>query len=387
MIRRMSSFILAALVLTAAVFLPPLDAAETAPIKPGDTIATTQPDTPLKSGDTTLLTLPKGTGLTAEEINGDWVRVTVNQDGKKITGWVYARHLARDGSSADRKASNTFLLRAADLFNNGDLDGALDKLNKAIRLDPSHAEAYQARGDLWRNKNELDKAIADCTEAIRLDPQLATAYTTRGAAWCQKGDFDKAIADCTEAIRLDPKQAFAYGVRGEASQKRGFVISGGSTGPRTWTSEEVQKGMNEVLDKSIADYEHAIHLNPRFAPFYLMRAEAWRGKGALDKAIAGYTETIRVDPKNVSAYVARAGVLAEKNEYDRAIADCTEAIRLDQQLAQAYLLRRMVRKAKGDQDGATADLAEARRNCPGIIKDGYCVSMRAGERGLPMSMA
>jgi carboxyl-terminal processing protease len=95
MIRRMSSFILAALVLTAAVFLPSLHAADTGPIKPGDTIGTTQPDTPLKSGDTTLLTLPKGTGLTAEEINGDWVRVTVNQDGKKTTGWVHATHVAR----------------------------------------------------------------------------------------------------------------------------------------------------------------------------------------------------------------------------------------------------------------------------------------------------
>src|SRR5262245_10529468 len=44
------------------------------------------------------------------------------------------------------------------------------------------AALYTNRGVEWRAKGNLDRAIADYTEAIRIDPTFAGAYYARGNA-------------------------------------------------------------------------------------------------------------------------------------------------------------------------------------------------------------
>ncbi|MBM4095019.1 MAG: tetratricopeptide repeat protein, partial [Planctomycetes bacterium] len=351
-------------------------------IQLGDKIVTAHAATPVKSGETTLSTLGQGVELTAEATRGDWVKVTVDGNGKKTTGWIHARHLTRAGSSADRMAANAHLRRAIDLLNRGDLDGAMERLNHAIRLDPTHAEAYQERGRIWLRKNEPDRGIADCTEAIRLLPDVAAAYVTRGAAWSQKGEYDKTIADCDEAIRLDSTFAIAYAIRAEATHDRGFRVAAGPSGELPLTSEEFEQGVQGVLDKTIADYTHAIRLDPTVAVFYKWRADTWQEKEDFDNAVADYAKSLSLDPKNAEVYVARSRAWSCKSAFDKAIADCTQAVRLDPQLFDAYILRRLSRYAKGDQAGATEDLAQARKCCSAAFEAGYGISLRAGHRRL-----
>ncbi len=113
------------------------------------------------------------------------------------------------------------LRRASDHMDAGDYDSAIADYTEAIRLDPTRADAYFWRGEVYRGKDDFDSAIADYTQAIRLDPKDAVAYFERGIAYCVKGDYDSAIADYTEAIRLDPKDARAYYGRGLAYQVKG----------------------------------------------------------------------------------------------------------------------------------------------------------------------
>ena len=54
------------------------------------------------------------------------------------------------------------------------------------------------------DQQELDKAIVDFTTAIGLDERLAAAYDARGTAWFRKKHFDKTIADYEKAVQLDP---------------------------------------------------------------------------------------------------------------------------------------------------------------------------------------
>ncbi len=61
-----------------------------------------------------------------------------------------------------------------------------------------------------RRKNEFDHAIDDSNEAIRLDPTCAAAYCARGMGWKGKQEFDRAMNDFTAAMRLDPNDAYAY---------------------------------------------------------------------------------------------------------------------------------------------------------------------------------
>ena len=51
--------------------------------------------TSVKTGKDELLVAEKETQMVAVTINGDWVGVRVQQGGKTVTGWVYAKHLIR----------------------------------------------------------------------------------------------------------------------------------------------------------------------------------------------------------------------------------------------------------------------------------------------------
>jgi len=71
--------------------------------KAGDRIVTTA-EAPIKIGTKTLTTVPKGTELVAKAVKGDWIAVTVERDGEKVSGWLRARQVTPVLASAAVRA-------------------------------------------------------------------------------------------------------------------------------------------------------------------------------------------------------------------------------------------------------------------------------------------
>ncbi len=86
---------------------------------------------------------------------------------------------------------------------------AIQALDKAIRLKPTYAEAYSARGNLHNQLVERERAIQDFDEAIRLNPKYVAAYYNRASAYMDTGQLDKALKDYDETVALDPANADA----------------------------------------------------------------------------------------------------------------------------------------------------------------------------------
>ncbi|WP_254563831.1 tetratricopeptide repeat-containing serine protease family protein [Oscillatoria sp. HE19RPO] len=103
----------------------------------------------------------------------------------------------------------------------GDLPGALNDFDQAIKLNPQLAEVYGNQGNIHYLSGDLDGAIYYFTEAIKINPQLAEAYLGRGFARSESGDLSGAIEDYTEAIKLNPQDAKAYYHRGDARLQLG----------------------------------------------------------------------------------------------------------------------------------------------------------------------
>src|SRR3989344_6946387 len=78
------------------------------------------------------------------------------------------------------------------------------------------ALAYNNRGIAKRAKGDLNGAIADYNRALELDPRHANAYINRGYAKQVRGDHDGAITDYNRALKFDPQYALAYNNRGLA---------------------------------------------------------------------------------------------------------------------------------------------------------------------------
>jgi tetratricopeptide (TPR) repeat protein len=100
---------------------------------------------------------------------------------------------------------------AAALANDADqivaVCAALVDNEKTLR--PDRIKALIARAGAYDRKDQLDRAIGDYDTALRLDPTLADIFNARGELWRRKGDRPRALADFGAAIKLSPQHEAA----------------------------------------------------------------------------------------------------------------------------------------------------------------------------------
>jgi tetratricopeptide (TPR) repeat protein len=85
--------------------------------------------------------------------------------------------------------------------------GALVDNDKTLRAD--RIKALIARAGAYDRKDLIDRAIGDYDTALRLDPTLADIFNIRGELWRKKGDRPRALADFGAAIKLNPQHEAA----------------------------------------------------------------------------------------------------------------------------------------------------------------------------------
>ena len=87
--------------------------------------------------------------------------------------------------------------------------GALVDNDRTLRAD--RIKALIARAGAYDRKDMIDRAIGDYDTALRLDPTLADIFNARGELWRRKGDRPRALADFAAAIKLNPDHPTARG--------------------------------------------------------------------------------------------------------------------------------------------------------------------------------
>jgi TolA-binding protein len=95
-----------------------------------------------------------------------------------------------------------------------DPNKALDYWNKAIRMNPKSAEAYNNRGLAFYNLKRYQQALKDYSQAIRMKPADSIAYNNRGNTYYEMFKYEPAEADFNKSIDLNPQYANAYLNRG-----------------------------------------------------------------------------------------------------------------------------------------------------------------------------
>ena len=260
-----------------------------------------------------------------------------------------------------------------------DYDRALADFNHAIERQPTFAEAYENRVLIHVAKGDYSQALADANQVIQLKPDGSMAYNNRGLIYIQMDDYDRAIADFSQALKLGIDAKDSSGTMLPDGQQLGaFNPSNRDVHVVNLLFTELSDYLvysnrgyaylsKQDYDRALADFNHAITLQPKRVLAYLNRAVVYFKKQDYDRALADLNHAIERQPTFALAYWKRADVYYLKDDYDRALADLNQAITLQPHAAFFYLNRGEVYAKRDDQARAIADYSEAIKLQPDLM--------------------
>lgn len=112
---------------------------------------------------------------------------------------------------------------AALLKMKGDLAGATEQFNEAVRLRPNDPTANNALGGMLLASGHVDEAITRFRAALEERPDYFDAHYNLGNALASQGTYSGALAEFLAAVRLNPEDAGAQANLGSALALTGHL--------------------------------------------------------------------------------------------------------------------------------------------------------------------
>ena len=223
----------------------------------------------------------------------------------------------------------------------GDLERALDYLDRAVILAPDDPLTRMNRGVVRRMAGNPRGALDDLDVAVQAAPDSAEAHFNRGVVKRDLLDTSGALADFDAALQLKP--AFALALAARAYQR--YIL--GNAGP------------------ALEDATRALEMNDGLAEALMVVALVEIGRGRVDAALDACNKSIAADPQSATPYVYRSVVQRMRRNPEAAIADCNEALKRDAKLWSAYFQRALAYSQSRQAQFALDDYNTAIELTPG----------------------
>jgi len=107
-------------------------------------------------------------------------------------------------------AQSDELQEAHQLFKQGQLDRALERINAHLAKNPKDARGRFLRGIIFTEQNKPNDAIKVFTELTQEFPELPEPYNNLAVLYASQGQYDKARNALEMAIRTHPSYATAH---------------------------------------------------------------------------------------------------------------------------------------------------------------------------------
>jgi tetratricopeptide (TPR) repeat protein len=186
----------------------------------------------------------------------------------------------------------------------GKHDLALANYDRALALQPAHAEALSNRGNTLKALQRYDEALASFDCALVLQPGYATALINRGAVLYDLRRYEEALENYERALTLRPDSV-------DALYNSGGVL------------HELKR-----YDEAIASYDRALVLRPDLAEAHANRANSLNELKRFDEALSGLDRALALRPNIVEAILNRGNTLNSLKRYDEALATYDRALAL-----------------------------------------------------------
>ncbi len=109
---------------------------------------------------------------------------------------------------------------ARDLYEDGDYDAALAKVNTALAISNREALFHGLRGSIRYKQSRYDDALTNFDRAIERDSGYFVYYLSRGLTFAKQQQNGRAKSDLSQSVRLLPT-ASAYQALGQLAEAEG----------------------------------------------------------------------------------------------------------------------------------------------------------------------
>ena len=114
------------------------------------------------------------------------------------------------------KTAEDWLQKGYQLYNNGDLQGAIAAYQQSIALDQEYYWAWHNLGLALADQHNFLGAIEAYQQAIDLSPELAQTWQSMGYTLYQLGRYPEAIKAGEKSLSIDPSFYASWEVIGSA---------------------------------------------------------------------------------------------------------------------------------------------------------------------------
>ena len=191
-----------------------------------------------------------------------------------------------------------------DLGEGGHYREALLFFEKALKIDPKYAPAWNNKGAALYNLGRYEEAITCYEKALEIDPNYTQAWNNKGVALNGLGRYEEAITCCDRAMELDPKYASALSNKG-------------------WALNDLGR-----YDEAITCCEKALGLDPKCVGAWNNKGVALYKLGRYKEAIEEYQEALKLNRDLPECHINLAVLLSVTNRHDEVEREFREALRL-----------------------------------------------------------
>ncbi|MDE2367639.1 MAG: PEP-CTERM system TPR-repeat protein PrsT [Burkholderiales bacterium] len=241
--------------------------------------------------------------------------------------------------------------------------------------DPSAADLIAAAKTSVA-KNDDKGALVQLKTALQKDPQSAQARFLLGDLLLRVGDAPGALIELNKArdLKYDdnlvlPRLAYAQLANGQTDQ----VIKG--SGQSTLSDPKAAAELKSALanayaalkmpDRSAAEIDAALKLDPKNTEARLLHARLTGGKGAFDDALAEVQAVIADDPKSDEAWLLKGQLLwVAKSDFEGADKALRQAIAIKPTQMAAYDALLVMAVQRNDVATFKTEVAEVRKRVP-----------------------
>ncbi len=252
--------------------------------------------------------------------------------GEKYSTGVQVNYEIEPPYSQIESTVNDLLIAVDDHFSTFVINEAM---GVPYLIDFTQGQMLYFNGDYAHALDAFNAAVQRIPSGREAEAQAAALYFDRGNTFYILNMKDDALADYNHALALDPNDEKAYYNRGNVYHNQGQD------------------------DRALADYNHALALDPNDENAYVNRGTVYHDHGQDNQALEDFNHALDLDPNDENAYYNRGAVYQRQGQDDLALADYNHALALDPNDENAYVNRGAVYQRQGQDDRALEDYNHA----------------------------